>query len=330
LKHKMLLILFAVLIAPLTAGCVAPQIDLFTDATDPLESYTLSGTGDKKVLMIPVKGIISDNAEDDMLRSRPGMVQEIVAQLDKAREDPNIDAVVFKIDSPGGSVTASDILYNEIQQFKKDTDAVVVVSMMNVAASGGYYIALPADHIMAHPTTITGSVGVIFMRPDITGLMDKIGVSVAVDTSGKNKDMGSPFRKSSETERQIFEELIDSLGRQFTRRVEKHRHLSAKELQNIATARIFLAEDALEKGLIDAIGYLPDAIDKAKQMAGIAEDSRVVVYRRSEFPDDNIYNSMQMRKGRRTPLVDLGLPPELTRQLTGFYYLWHPGLGTNE
>lgn len=327
MKHKTLLVLFAALIAALTAGCVAPQIDLFTDATDPLKSYTLSGTGEKKVLLIPVKGIISDKAEDDMLRSRPGMVQEIVAQLDKAKDDPNIRAVLFKINSPGGSVTASDILYNEINQFKKDTDVKVLASMMNVAASGGYYIALPADHIMAHPTTITGSVGVIFIRPDITGLMDKIGVSVAVDTSGENKDMGSPFRKSSETEQQIFEDLIDSLGRQFIRRIETHRQLSAQEIESVATARIFLAEDALEKGLIDEIGYLPEAIDKAKQMAGIDEDSRVVVYRRSEFPDDNIYNSLQMREGRRTPLVDLGLPPELTRHLTGFYYLWHPGLG---
>lgn len=312
----------------LVAGCVSPQVKLFTEASDPLQEHTLSGTGEGKVLVVPVRGIISDNPRDEMFRTKPSAVQEIVSQLELARRDPQIRAVLFKVDSPGGSVTASDIIYNEILSFKEDTGKAVVVSMMNIAASGAYYISLPADHIMAHPTTVTGSIGVIFMRPNVKELMEKIGVSVAVNTSGKNKDMGSPFRKSSEKEEALFEKLIDSLGGQFLQKVEKHRVISAAELDNIASARIFLADEALENGLIDSIGYLPDAVDKAQDLAGLPEKSRVVVYRRTKFPNDNIYNPIQMQSGRAS-LIDLGIPADLTRHLTGFYYLWTPALGNN-
>jgi protease-4 len=125
------------------------------------------------------------------------MVQEFVSQLRLAEKDKKIKALLLKIDSPGGSVIASDIVYNEILAFKKRTGAKVVVAMMGVAASGGYYISLPADTIVAHPATITGSIGVIFFRPKVTGLMGKIGVGVEVNKSGKNKDIGSPFRQTT-------------------------------------------------------------------------------------------------------------------------------------
>lgn len=325
MKNIFVLWIAAALVAAAAGGCVSPQVKLFSDATDPLQQYTLSGEGEGKVLLIPVHGIITDRARDEVFRTKPSPVQDIVSQLEKARRDPGIRAVLLKINSPGGSVTASDIIYNEIQAFKKDTGASVVAAMMDVAASGAYYISLPADHIMAHPTTVTGSVGVIFMRPDIHGLMEKLGVDVAVSASGKNKDMGSPFRKSTKKEEELFAELVDILGGRFMERVQKHRVLSRADLETTATARIFLARQALDMGLIDEIGYLPDAIDKAKKMAGLPDTSRVVVYRRSRFPDDNVYNSVQMRtSGRR--LLDLGLPEDLTRNLTGFYYLWSPGL----
>ncbi len=329
MKQRIRIWITAALLAAAAAGCVSPQVKLFTDATDPLESYTLSGTGEKKVLLIPVQGIISDNSKDEMFRTRPGLVQDIVSQLEMARKDPNIRAVLFKIDSPGGSVTASDIIYNEIKAFKEDTGAVVVVSMMNITASGGYYVALAADHIMAHPTTMTGSVGVIFMRPNIRGLMNKLGISVDAHKSGRNKDMGSPFRDITEEEKKVIDSLIDTLGKRFIQRVKNHRRISAEALEIIATARIFLADEALEKGLIDEIGYLPEAIDRAKDLAGLPQNSRVVIYRRSEFPNDNVYNSIQMRSGSAS-LVDLGLPPELTGHLTGFYYLWAPGIRNRE
>jgi len=317
------------LISLLASGCVAPQLKLFSDATDPLKEYTLSGEEKGKVLLIPVDGIISDAAEEEMLRTRPSMVQEIVAQLELAREDPQIKAVLLKVDSPGGAVTASDIIYRELLDYKEDTGAKVVVAMMSIAASGGYYISLPADFIMAHPTTVTGSVGVIFMRPQIHGLMSKIGVDVDADVSGINKDMGSPFRESTEREKLMFKSLIDTLGDRFLDLVKTHRPVEAS-LEEIASARIYLAGEAVEAGMIDGLGYLPDAIAKAKALAGLPEESKVVVYRRTDFPNDNIYNSVQMRTPvKPAALIDIGLPESVTRNLSGFYYLWTPGLGNN-
>ena len=255
------------------------------------------------------------------------MVQEIVSQLGKAERDPSVQAVVLKIDSPGGSVTASDLLYYEISSFKKRTGKKLVVAMMNVAASGGFYIALPADYILAHPTTITGSIGVLFLQPRITGLMGKIGVDVDVNKSGKNKDMGSPFRASTAEEKKIVQGLTDKLGQRFLDLVKEHRRLDNKRLSQIATARVYLADEAQRLGLVDKVGYLSTAIAEAKKLGGLPSDARVVVYRRMEFPDDNLYNTRITSSGGTGPsLVDFDLPVSAMNLRTGFYYLWAPAL----
>ncbi len=310
----------------LATGCMSPQVKLFTDATDPLKEFTLEGKADSKVLLIPVNGLISDFSHKGLLRTKPSMVQEIVSQLHMAENDPEIKAVLFKIDSPGGTVTASDILYHEIIEFKEKTNKKVTVSLMNVAASGGYYISLPADFIIAHPTSISGSVGVIFIRPKINGLMDKIGVDVVTHSSGIHKDMGSPFREATEEEKRIFQGLADSLGERFISLVRKHRYLDESELADVKTARIYLADEALEVGLVDDIGYLSDAVSKTKEMAGIPEDSRLVVYRRTEYPNDNFYNTQTRYQAGRNALVDLGLPESAKFDRAGFYYLWPAGI----
>ncbi|MGD8211064.1 MAG: S49 family peptidase, partial [Desulfobacterales bacterium] len=154
--RKIVLFAFAITLL-LSIGCTAPKIRLFPSQADPLQEFTLEGEAQHKILVIPVRGIISNATREGFIRTRPSMVQEVVSQLRLAEKDKNIKAVIFKIDSPGGSVTASDILYNEITSFKKRTGAKVVVAMMGLTASGGYYISLPADYILAHPTTITGS-----------------------------------------------------------------------------------------------------------------------------------------------------------------------------
>jgi protease-4 len=311
----------------LTTGCATPRIILFGDDSIPLKEYTLKGTGKGKVLLIPVKGTISDETRREFLSTKPSMVQEIVSQLAKAEKDPGVQAVVLKIDSIGGSVTASDLLYHEISSFKKRTNKKIVVAMMNVAASGGYYIALPADFILAHPTTITGSIGVLFLQPRVNKLMGKIGVDVDVSKSGKNKDMGSPFRASTEEEDKIIQGLTDKLGQRFLDLVKKHRRLDKERLSRIATARVYLADEAQQLGLVDKVGYLSAAIAEAKKLGGMPPDAKVVVYRRMEFPDDNLYNTRITRAGGIRPsLIDIGLPASAMNLRTGFYYLWAPGL----
>jgi signal peptide peptidase SppA len=198
--------LIVLIIVAIFAGCVSSR-SYFEPESNPLKEHILQGRDSDKVLLIPVTGFISDKRRQEFVRTEPSVVQEVVSHLRKAESDSRVKAVVLKIDSPGGTVTASDILYNEIVAFKKRTGSWVVVTMMNVAASGGYYISLPADHIVAHPTSVTGSIGVLFIQPKFTGLMDKIGVTFDVSKSGDKKDMGSPLRQSTEEEQQIMQDL---------------------------------------------------------------------------------------------------------------------------
>jgi protease-4 len=178
--------------------------------------------------------------------------------------------------------------------------------------------------ITAHPTTVTGSIGVLFLQPKITGLMEKIGLSVDVKKFGKNKDMGTPFRDSSEEEQRFMQKSVDDMGERFIRLVQKHRKPNQQAMAEISTARVFIADEAMKLGLVDKVCYLSDAIRESRKLAALHADARVVVYRRTEFPDDNYYNtSSAASHGLNVPAVNIELPEYLVLK-TGFYYLW-PG-----
>jgi protease-4 len=313
------------ILPPLLGGCVKAKFSLFPDSGEPLEEYTIEGSAREKILVIPIRGVLADSPRESLLRSRPSVVQEVVSHLRKAERDEDIKALLLKVDSPGGTVTASDLLYHEIMRYKEESGVKVVAALMGVAASGGYYVSLAADTIVAHPTTITGSVGVIFIKPKVAGLMGKLGVDVEVDKSGKNKDMGSPFRNSTDEEREIARSLIQGLAGRFLTLVETHRTIEPVGLHDVASARVYLAEEALKLGLVDQVGYLDDAVDRAKMLAELPDDARVVVYRRTEYSDDNLYNSnVAFSDGGTLKLVDLGMLESLNALPTGFYYLWLP------
>jgi protease IV len=324
---KSTLLVFIVLSLMMT-GCSMPRFSLFPEE-GPLQELTLEGTGDQKILVITIHGVISDRPDEGLLRSKPSMVQEIVSHLRQAEKDTQIKALLLKVNSPGGTVTASDILYHEISAYKEKSGVKMVATMMDLAASGGYYVSLPADWIMAHPTSLTGSVGVIFARPNLTELMSKIGAGVTVSKSGIYKDMGSPFRRPSEEEEIIFQQLTNGLADRFLDLATLHRRLEPAQRQQIATARVFLAPEAREVGLIDELGYLNDAIIKAKLLAGLPADARVVTYRRRTRPNDNIYNpnpSGIQDPGKIIASFPMLAPLGLTLE-TGFYYLWPEALG---
>ena len=326
---KYAVVLLTGLLAIMLVGCATPRITLFSDASDPLREVTLEGTADDKILVVPITGVITDSAKSRTLRTMPSLVQEVVSHLRLAEKDDRVKAVLFKIDSPGGTTTASDILYHEIVAFKRRTGKKVVVCMMNLATSGGYYVALPADVIMAHPTTVTGSIGVILMRPQVSGLMEKIGVDVRVNKSGENKDMGSPFRPITPAEENMLQDLADTLGRRFVDLVKQHRGLDEERLATVADARVFLADAAIAAGLVDKIGYLQDAIDEARALAALDADARVVVYRRTVYPNDNLYNTLTSgTRANPTPMVDMGPIGDLLSLDAGFYYLWPQALGS--
>jgi len=302
-------------------GCINANFKLFTDATDPLQEHVLAGSGSGKVLMIPVHGMITASSDGNFVKSNPSVVQDVVSQLEMAAKDKDVKSVLLVVNSPGGTVTASDMIYNELMRYKTRTGAKIVVCMLDMATSGGYYISLPADYIYAHPTTVTGSVGVIFMRPEFYGLMDKIGVGLKTDTSGKYKDMGSPFRKSSPDEDKLFSKLVSDLAKKFTDKVKQRRMISDENMKEIATAKIYVADEAVAAGLVDKTGYMEDAIAKAKELGGLQKDAKLVVYRRDTFANDNVYN-MSTSGYPAKPLVDTGIIGHAATAQAGFYYVW--------
>jgi len=307
------------------AGCTA-NFNMLGGPSAPYREQTLSGTGGGKILLLTVDGLISEHGKEGLLRTRPSTVEDVAAQLRLARKDKDIKAVVLKVDSPGGTTTASDIIYHELMTYKAETKTKLVVAMMGLAASGGYYVSLPADHICALPTTITGSVGVIFLQPRVAGLLEKIGVGVEVSKSGAQKDMGSPFRESTPEEKLLTDSMVKAQATRFLDLVQEHRKLAPAALKAVSTARVFTAQEAKDLGLVDSVGYLEDALAKAANLAGLPADARVVAYRSRPAPNATYYQPGSEAAGQGPAVINLGLESILPPH-AGLYYLWTPGLG---
>ncbi len=312
------------LLSLLCAGC-SPKISLISGPKESLEEQILSGSSSPKVLLLPIRGMLSTSPGSGLVTTRPSIVHEITARLNKAAKDDDVKALVLSIDSPGGTATASDILYESILRFKQKTGAKVVAILLEVAASGGYYTAAAADRIVAHPTTLTGSIGTIFIRPDAAGLMDKLGIRAEVTKSGELKDMGSFMRGSTPKEQAMFQTIIDQMNARFLKVVSTSRHLTPQQLATVRDGRIMTASQALDLGLVDSLGYASDALKLAKQLAGLPEDAKVITYRREEYEDDSPYNTILNQTPTSPSLIRTGLPDGLLSvPHTGFYYLWAP------
>ncbi|MBF6058850.1 signal peptide peptidase SppA [Thiomicrorhabdus heinhorstiae] len=305
----------------LISGCA--NINIGPSYDKPLKEQVVEeGDSDSKILLLPIEGTISDVSKPGLLSQAPSLMDKVMMQLKKAEEDKSIKAVLLKINSPGGSVTSSDILYRELMAFKKRTGKKIFVQMMDVAASGGYYISLAADHIQAHPTTVTGSVGVITMTPDISELMNKVGVEMNVYKSGINKDIGSPFKQPSKEDREVFSGVVSQLAQRFYALVVEHRHLKGEQMDTIKTARIFSGEDAAKIGLVDSVGYLSDAYKSACQSLG-EKSCQVITYRYRKNDNATVY-SPNMALNEAPPLVSLPFQSYWNRFQSGLYYLYLP------
>ena len=230
-----------------------------------------SGAG--KIAVIPVQGVIHT---DDSNEWGDSMVDDIKNALRTALTDDDVKAVVLAIDSPGGEVTASDIIYNEVVALQKEKP--VVVAMSSVAASGAYYIACAADWIVANPTTFTGSIGVIIQSLNYQQLFNKIGLDAVVFKSGKFKDMLSGSRQMTTEERAYVEGMVQQVYDRFLGIVARMRSLPADDLRKtVADGRILTGQDAKAAGLVDQLGYIEDAFDKARALAE-SPDAAVIRY----------------------------------------------------
>ena len=200
----------------------------------------------------------------------------IVEDLNYFNEKSNIVAIVIRLDTPGGGVAASQEIYEKVKIIADKSKKPIIASMGGVAASGGYYIALGADTIIANPGTATGSIGVIMSYPVISELMDKIGVQYETIKSGKLKDSGSLFRNLTEDERVYFQGLIDDLHSQFEMVVSQERQIPIKEIAKYATGRVYSGKQAVNAGLIDILGTFEDAVHLAAKKAGYFDTPEIV------------------------------------------------------
>jgi len=230
---------------------------LFTGSITTSSSLALG----EKVGVIEVTGTISSS-------------KKIIEQLEEFCEDSSVKAIVLRIDSPGGGVGPSQEIYREVS--KAVDIKPLVVSMGGVAASGGYYISAPSSRIFANPGTITGSIGVIMEFTNVENLLEKIGLKSQVVKSGINKDIGSPVRPMTEEDRKLLQSLIDDVHEQFIMDVSQGRGLSVEAVRAVADGRIYTGRQALDRGLVDELGNLQDAISSAAALAGISGEPKVV------------------------------------------------------
>ncbi len=216
---------------------------------------------DNSIAIVEVKGMIIDS-------------DEIIKQIHYAKDENRVKAVVLRIDTPGGVVGPTQEIYEEIIKLKKIKP--VIVSMGSVAASGGYYIAAPANMIFANPGTITGSIGVLMKLANVQSLLDKVGIKSLVLKSGEFKDTGSPVRPMTAGDKKILQGVIQSMYEQFVIAVADGRKIPIMEVRKIADGRIFTGEQAKKLKLVDKLGNLQDAIDEAAKITGIKNKPQIV------------------------------------------------------
>jgi protease IV len=238
----------------------------------PWEETFVQGEGPDKIAVVDIVGEIVETGE----LSGAAVAEALVSQLQQARRDPAVSAVILDLNTPGGSVVASDQIYREVLELRK-AGKPVVASMGEVAASGGYYIASGAERIVANASTFTGSIGVILVLVNLEGTAGKLGVEPVIIKSGRLKDIGSPFKELTEEERQIFQEMIDQTYGRFVDVVAEGRHMSDTEVRELATGRPYTGEQAQELGLVDRLGNFDTAVDVALRLSGL-EDATVVQY----------------------------------------------------
>jgi len=207
--------------------------------------------------------------------------KSIIRQFKKYGENDDIDAIIFRISSPGGGVSASQEIYEEVRKIR-NSGKPILASLGAVAASGGYYVAIAANKIMSNPATVTGSIGVIVGLPNYEGLMNKLGLSYVNITSGPHKDSGSPYRELKKEDREIFQNIVDDLYNQFVEAVSLERNISEDRIREVADGRIYSGLVAKELGLIDTLGTYEDALKYAVELAGLSGKPRVIKERRKQ------------------------------------------------
>ena len=320
LSVVLICVLFAsIMLNVILLGVTAAQQNT-TVKSDAFNEKTVEGKNDKaKILLVPLQGVISDDGPD----SYTVKSQYVKQVFEQAEKDNSIRGVILYINSPGGTITATDKIFHIISKYKNAKNIPVIAYFDSVAASGGYYIAMACDEVICHPTTITGSIGVIMSFYQAQELLkDKLGIESIVIKSGEHKDIGSFSRNITDKEREIFNNILMEMYTTFLEKVRSGRKelkdMPEDELRKIADGRIYTGKQALEHKLVDSLGYLDDAKDSICNTLGIKRsDISFVQYEKNAHPFLDLLQS----QAKTENAVQSMLRQKFT---ANFYYLWRP------
>jgi protease-4 len=320
-------------------GCGMPSL-LITPVSNSnalTEEVVQPGKGffQSKVAIIEVEGVLANARTGGLLKPTENSLSLFTQQLNEAAHDPDVKAVVLRVNSPGGTVSCADAMYQLVQRFKKKTGKPVVASIQEIGASGAFYVSCAADKIYAQPTSLVGSIGVIFEGMDFVGTLDKLGIHSYDIKSGSLKDMGSPFKSLEPREQAIMQAMIEEYFAGFIGVVRDNRPVNEKPADHLSdydkdtyagifSGRVFSGKEALSLGLIDDTGLLEDAIGAAKKLADVP-DAQVIMYRRPYGYGGSIY-AESTSPAPKSDVTHLELPGSDEFLPGGFYYLWRPGL----
>ena len=248
--------------------------------------FNSNDTNENSIAIVNIDGVIVES-------------DKIVKALDAFNKDVNIKAIILRINSPGGSVAPSQEIYEKVYQLKRDKKKPIVTSVSNIAASGGYYIAIGSDIIVTNPGSIVGSIGVIMSYPIAKNLLNNLGIDFNTYKSGEYKDSGSPYRYNTENDDKYFNEVIDDLHSQFMLEVSRQRNISLGQLKEYAQGQIFTGNQAMQIGLVDRIGSFEDALNISKNLANISGDIDLVYpeYEKYSFLNNfiNFYDYLSIK-----------------------------------
>jgi len=304
-------------------GCTADLGSLLRRG--PLEETVVGGDEGyfipHKVAIVDVDGIIVNRRERGLFVTGENPMSLFLEKLDAAAADRHVRAVIVRINSPGGGVTASDIMHRALVEFRAKRKIPAVALIQDVGASGGYYIACGADRILAHPTSVTGSIGVIAQTLSLAGTLRMIGIETKAVTSGPMKDMASPFKPIDAKDIAVLQEMIDAFYERFLTVVQTSRKdIPAKRLRELSDGRVYTGQQAKANGLVDDLGYMGDAFDLAKALAKVGR-AKLVIYTRPHGYRANAYSAAP----GITPqvnMVNISMGQLLQDARPRFMYLW--------
>jgi protease-4 len=315
-----------IIMVALAAGCGVPSFLITpvknTNAIQEVPADNRKGYNQGKIAIIEVEGMLINAKSGGFLQATENPLSLFVQQLETAEQDDQVKAVVLRVNSPGGTVTSSDAMYEMLLRFKAKSKKPVIASLQEVAASGGYYVACASDRIVAQPTTVVGSIGVIFNTFNFTGTMDKIGASSVAIKSGPLKDMGSPFKPITEEERAVMQAMVDEYYARFLSVVTTQRKIKPEDQKMVTDGRVFSGERGKQLGLVDEVGLMEDAVDLARKMSN-APRAKAIMYKRPYGYRGSLYAETNVPQPQASNVTKIELPggPWLP---SGFYYLWNP------